>query len=213
MDLCAKKARIPLNALVNDNWQGREKPNVRKATVATKTLLSHGRLCMKQVRLGRGDPSTQQKGVSGNTIFFAQPTADIPSMELPPPTDALQNSFNIILTRTLDDLRYAEWATVEREPYMELARQRKAECPSFLHTVLKEDEASTRLPESGVPEHLLNCRQLVDGADKAPVHLSGPAARVPEHGHKDEAGEGSECSGDESAEDTKEGAWDNYEYV
>jgi hypothetical protein len=205
-DLCAKKPRIPVNALVNDNWVGREKPNVRKATVATKTLLSHGRLCMKQVRLGRGCPSTQQKGVSGNTIFFAQPTADVPSMELPPPTDALQGSFNIILTRKLDDLRYAQWATVEREPYMELARQRKAECPSFLHTVLKEDEAATRLPERGVPEHLLNCRQLVDGADKAPVHLSGPAARAPEHGHKDEAGEESECSGHETEDDAEDGA-------
>jgi len=205
-DLCARKPRIPLDALVNDNWVGREKPNVSKATVATKTLLSHGRLCMKQVRLGRSDPSTQQTGVSGNTIFFAQPTADIPSMELPPPTDALQNSFNIILTRKLDDLRYAQWATIEREPYMELARQRKAECPAFLHTVLKEDEAATRLPERGVPEHLLNCRQLVDGADKAPVHLSGPAARAPEHGHKDEAGEGSESSGHETADDAEDGA-------
>ena len=158
---------------------------------------------MKQVRLGKGSPSTQQTGVSGNTIFFAQPTADVPSMELPPPTDALQDSFNIILTRSLDDLRYAEWATVEREPYMELARQRKAECPSFLHTVLREDVAATRLPERGVPEHLLNCTQLVDGADKAPVHLSGPAGRAPEHGHKDEAGEGSECSGHETADDAE----------
>ena len=205
-DLCAEKPRVPLDALVNDNWVGREKLNVRNATVATKTLLSHGRLCMKQVRLGRGCPSTQQKGVTGNTIFFARPTADVPSMELPPPTDALQGFFNIIFTRKLDDLRYAEWATVEREPYMELARQRKAECPSFLHTVLKEDEASTRLPERGVPEHLLNCIQLVDGADKAPVHLSGPAARAPEHGHNDEAGEGSESSGQETEDDAEVGA-------
>ena len=75
-----------------------------------------------------------------------------------------------------------------------------------MHTVLREDEAATRLPERGVPEHLLTCTQLGDGADEAPVQLSGPAGRAPEHGHKDEAGEGSECSGHETADDAEDGA-------
>ena len=71
-----------------------------------------------QIRLGKGPPDVQQKGVCGNTIFFAQPAADIPSMELPPPTDALIDSFNVILTRSLDDLRFANWATIQRHEYM-----------------------------------------------------------------------------------------------
>ena len=144
-----RRTQIPLDALVNDNWIGREKINVREATVATKTLLSLGRACWKQVRLGRGKPDVQQKAICGNTIFFAQPTADIPSMELPPPTDALIDSFNLILTRNLDDLRYAQWATVNRAEYMILAGQRKKECATFAHASLREDLAKTRLPEAG----------------------------------------------------------------
>jgi len=83
-DICAKKVKMPLNALANDNWIGRERVHVREASKGTKMLASLGRCCWKQVRLGRGPPDLQQKAISGNTIFFAQPTADIPSMELPP---------------------------------------------------------------------------------------------------------------------------------
>jgi hypothetical protein len=194
IDLCSKRPQIPLDAFVNDNWIGREWINVRRATYAAKTLLSLGRACWKQVRLGRGKPDVQQKGVCGNTIFFVQPTADIPSMELPPPTDALIDSFNIILTRKLDDLRYATWAKVNREEYMTIARQRKKDCATFAHVTLREDLAATRLPEDDVPEHIRACLQHVDGADKAPVQMSGPASRAPEQGKDEEAGEESDRS-------------------
>ena len=60
-------------------------------------LCSSGRCCWKQVRLGRrGDAAVQETGMVGNTIFFAQPTADLPSMELPPPVDALAESLTVI---------------------------------------------------------------------------------------------------------------------
>ena len=69
LDLCSKRPKIPLNALVNDNWIGREWVTVREATVAAKTLLSLGRACWKQVRLGRGKPDVQQTAVCGNNIL------------------------------------------------------------------------------------------------------------------------------------------------
>ena len=68
-DVCAKKPKLPLNGLTNDNWIGREKVHVREASKATKMLASLGRCCWKQVRLGKGAPDVQQKGISGNTIF------------------------------------------------------------------------------------------------------------------------------------------------
>ena len=88
---------MPLNALANDNWLGREKVHVREASAATKKLPSLGRCCWQQVRLGKGSPSVRQRAIAGNTIFFAQPTADVPPMELPPAPDALVDSFNVIL--------------------------------------------------------------------------------------------------------------------
>ena len=105
---------------------------MRETSQATKMLASVGRCCWKQVRLGRGDPGVREKAVTGNTMFFAQPTADVPSMELPPPLDALVDSLNIIYTRNLDDLNKAEWATVNREEYMRIVRGRKT-VPCVLH--------------------------------------------------------------------------------
>ena len=126
------KPSMPLNGLTNDNWIGREKKHVRDASTATKMLSSLARCCFKQVRLGKGAPDTRQKAICGNTIFLAQPTAEIPSLTLPPPDDALVDSgFNVIFTRSVHDLSSAHWATVKRAEYLRIVRERKKECASF----------------------------------------------------------------------------------
>ena len=154
-------------------------------------LVSLGRCCWKQVRLGRhSDPAVQEKALSGNTIFFAQPTADVPSMEMPPPTDALVDFLNVIFTRSLHDLSKAEWAVVDREQYMRIIEERRLQCPAFSNVQVRHDLAAARLPRVGVPEHISACARDVDGSERAPVHLQGPASRAPETGRDDEAGEG-----------------------
>ena len=60
----------------------------------------------------------------------------------------------------------------------------------------REDEAATRIPQDGVPEHLQCCTQHVEGSDKAPVRLLGPASRAPELLTIEEAGEDSESHSD-----------------
>ena len=105
---------MPLDALTNDNWIGRERAHVRSASKATKMLASLGRCSWKQVRLGRGTPGVQQEGITGNTILFAQPTANIPSMELPPASDAPVDSLNVVFSGRTRDLSKAHWATVKR---------------------------------------------------------------------------------------------------
>ena len=150
------------------------------------------RCCWKQVRLGRASEETQQqKGLSGNTIFFAQPTAEVPSMELPPAPDGLVDTVNIILTRSVDDLRHAEWATVKRSEYMRIVRERKAQCPVFSEVKLADE---TRLPECGVPEHITACASTVEGAERAPSRLLGPASRAPEISKYEEADEATDAS-------------------
>jgi len=151
--LCRKKPEMPLNALANDNWIGREREHVRSASKGTKMLSSLARCCWKQVRLGKGSPEVQQKAINGNTIFFAQPTADIPSMELPPPSDALADSFNVVFTRSVSDLSKAEWAVVDREAYLRIVQERKEQCATYAHVHINEEAAATRLPENGVSSH------------------------------------------------------------
>ena len=140
----------------------------------------------------------QQKGISGNTIFFAQSTADIPSMELPPPDDALLDSLNIVFTRSASNLDNAHWATVKREEYLRIVRERKQQCHTFRDVIINEEASHQRLPEDGVPAAVFNCVHEVDGADKAPIHLDGPASKAPEVG-KDEGD-----AGDESDEHSEE---------
>ena len=153
---------------------GREKEYVRNASKATHMLSSLARCCHRQIRLGRGSPDVEQKGISGNSIFFAQPTATIPCMELPPPDDALVDSLNIVFTRNVDNLDNAHWATVKREEYLKIVRERKQQCPAFTDDVINEEAAPQRLPENGVPAAVLHCVQQVDGADKAPVIWMDP---------------------------------------
>jgi hypothetical protein len=200
-DLCGAHPKMPLNAVANDNWIGREKLLVRNATRATHWLSCLGRFCWKQVRLGRGPPSSgaaqpaedvRQTGVTGNTIFFAQPTAEVPSMTLPPDEDALLDSLNILFTKSTQHLDDAEWAQVNRAEYLEIINLRKRECASFSHAVVDDAKAERVLPESGVPPCLLATCQEVEGMQKAPVQLHGPASRAPEHSVNDDAGDGSE---------------------
>ena len=116
-DLCGPHPKLPLNVVADDNWIGREKLLVRNASRATHWLSSLGRFCWKQVRLGRGGTAqpaedVRQTGVNGNTIFFAQPSKDPSTMELPPPPDALVDTLNVVVSRSTDDLSKAEWAAV-----------------------------------------------------------------------------------------------------
>ena len=206
-DIAAKKPIMPLNACANDNWIGRERPHVRDASKATKMLASLGRVCMKQVRLGRrGDAAVQQTALAGNTILFAQPTADVPSLELPPPLDALVDSLTVIFTRSIHDLSKAEWALVNREEYMRIVRERKQCCPCFGDVVIREDVADTRLPANGVPEHILACAQEVDGAEHAPTGLVGPASRAPDVGRMEEEGDDSDNASDHGPADGDKGS-------
>ena len=56
VDLGGPRPRMPLYALANDNWIGRERVEVREASEATRWLSCLGRMCWKQLRLGRGAP-------------------------------------------------------------------------------------------------------------------------------------------------------------
>ena len=159
-DLCGPHPKLPLNAVANDNWIGREKLLVRNASRATHWLSSLGRFCWKQVRLGRGPSSSgaaqpagdvRQTGVNGNTIFFAQPTAEVPRMTMPPDEGDFLNSLNVLFTKNTQSLDDAEWAQVNRAEYLQIAKLRKQECASFKDVVVDDAKAERELPESGVP--------------------------------------------------------------
>ena len=83
---------------------------------------------------------------------------------------------------------------------MKIARGRKQHCPVFAEvSMCKDDLASSRLPEHGVPEHIAACALEVDGSENVLVKLEGPASRIADAGRQQEAGDESEVES-ESAE-------------
>ncbi len=120
----------------------------------------------------------------------------LPSVQLLFCQDALVDSLNVIFTRSLHDLSKAEWAIVNREEYMRIVRERKAQCPVFSEVEICEQEAGSRLLVHGVPEHVHACALEVDGAEHAFVRLQGPASRAPEVGHQADAAGESEGASD-----------------
>jgi hypothetical protein len=128
-------------------------------------------------------------------------------MELPPPPDALVDSFNVVFTRSLDDLSKAEWARVNREEYMQIVTERQLQCPAFKHVKVRHDLATARLPINGIPEHITACATQVSGSEHAPMRLDGPASKAPDSGKVDDNGQtSSEDTGSEDSDHDPENA-------
>ena len=127
-------------------------------------------------------------------------------MELPPPPDALVDSFNVVFARNLGDLSQAEWARVNRQGYMQIVTERQLQCPAFSHAQVRRDLSMTRLPVDGIPEHILRCATEVSGSARAPRHLDGSASNVPEIGKLEDAGQTSseDSTGEESQNDPED---------
>ena len=137
---------MPLYGLTSDNSIRRERPLVRDVSDGTKMLASLGRCCMKQVRLGQDkDPILKERALTGNTILLAQPTGDVPLLELPPPKDALTGTLNVIFTRSVDELQLAHGAVVDRAKCTQLVTDRKECCPVFKDVKINHDGAADLL--------------------------------------------------------------------
>jgi len=161
--------------LVNDNWIGREPPVCQGLSQGEKWLASLARPVWKQIRLGRGPPDLLQKGYTGNTIFLSQPTAEIPTMSLPPGPDGLVDSLTVAFTGSVHNIDSASWARVRKSEYLALVRRRKAECPVFAKVVIDEAEAAL-LPADGVPEAISTCAVPIEGVERVQGRLKGPAS-------------------------------------
>ena len=129
-------------------------------------------------------------------FFFAQPSAVVASLELPPAAGDLADEINVLFTKTTNKLANAKWAQVNRREYLELVHLRKKQCASYTKVNINEDIAFLEIPEEGVPTALLATEQEVEGMDKAPVQLSGPASRAPEQHPQTEADGNSDTDSD-----------------
>ena len=178
-DLCGRTAKLPKYALCNWNWIGREHVWYQNLSRAMQWMLSLGRPCIQQIRVGSGDPDFKEKANIGNTIFLAQPSAELSGMVMPPHPEFLMDVVTIAFAKDATHLENAYWAQVRREDYLKCINLRKQVNPVFQANVkVDESLAQTRLPVNGVPTALRNCLVKIDGVDKVCTQQVGPATRA-----------------------------------
>ena len=176
--LCRKHPSMPGPALANDMWIGRLPPAFADLTPCEETLLSLGRPCYRKILLGKkGMPEDElQKGLAGNSVFLAQPTAGVPAMELPPGPACLSDHLVIAFAgQSTTDLSKARWAMARKSKYLAAARYRKQVCPAFQDVAIRDNISENILPEEGVPFSLQSCTVPLPELTDVKQHFPGLA--------------------------------------
>lgn len=175
--LCKHEPSMPKCALANDFWLGRERPEFRELSDATKWLLSLGRPCWKKVCLGRRSSSANelQCGSTGNVIFVAQPTAGVPQLQLPPDDSFLNESITVAFTGSQGSMNTAKWARVPKQQYLACAIVRKKVNPAFAEVQIDEAALTNAFPEGAPATAVQACAVHLVGVDDIEGHVAGPA--------------------------------------
>ena len=173
--LCREHPSLPPLALVNDFWLGRQHPWYQNLSLGMKMLLSSARLVMKQLFLGRGTPDEVEKGLTGNTMIFAQPEASYE--QVMPNMDAVTSGLVVLYCRSVADVSNARTLFVDREPYRRCLELRKRVCPAFQNVTI-DDSTIKSLPTIGVPEDVLNSAVFMPEATHIKTTMHGPAGRM-----------------------------------
>ena len=186
-NLCLEQPKMPPLALANACFGGRHHPLFREASLATRTLASSARLVMKQLLLGRGPDDEVHKGMTGNPMLIAQPSATYD--QVLPNLPALNDRMVVIFCRTIDDVSKAPMLFVDREPYREMVKHRKEVCPTFADIII-DDAAIDKLPNNAVPETLMQGAQAMPEAAGIHTTMQGPTNRIPlTHRHEQDDSE------------------------
>ena len=196
-----KSPRMPAPALANDLWVGRFCKEFSSLTTAEQMLLSLGRPVFRKVLLGRKgvSPDELQTALAGNSVFLAQPTGGVPTMELPPGPDALSDHVVVAFAgQTTVNLDKAHWALVRKPKYLQAAKHRKSVCPAFKDVKINDHTQSNILPEHGVPDSLLNCTLALPDVSEIKQYFPGLAGSDQKMTDQNHVGSEGDTSGSEA---------------
>ena len=118
-----------------------------------------------------------EKGLSGNTMIIAQPTARYE--QVMPDLVGVSERLVVLYCRSVADVRKAQVLMLEREPYKRCLELRRRVCPAFSSIVVCAD-AAEKLPESGVPQQFVEAAVCVPEISTIKTTMEGPASRISE---------------------------------
>jgi hypothetical protein len=191
----AKQIAMPPPALANLLWLGREHPLAQTASLGTRLLSCLGRPVWRKLILGRGDKDDLQQGINGNSILLAQARPGHLAASLPTPTEGLQDTFVVLFSRSIEEVKKAKMLVVHRQDFIDLVRTRQRVCTAYADVPLDEKRAE-QLPDNDVPSEIIACAQHLPEAENVDITKVGPASRpvdmacdahgAEEHNHDDE---------------------------
>ena len=104
---------------------------------------------MRVLYLGRGPRDEVHRGLQGNTMIVAQPSAQYKQV-VPDASHALAG-LTVMFCQSIDNVRKAHTLMVQPEQYMAAMRRRILVCPTFENVSLDEEAVNRELLSDGVP--------------------------------------------------------------
>ena len=150
--LCRPNPIMPDLALPNWMWLGRVHPSYKNLSLGMRLLLGRGRPVMRQLYLGRGPRDEVHKGLQGNTMIIAQPSAQY--AQVMPSVSQCLSSLVLMFCNSVDDVSKAHTLVVERDQYAKWMQRRIEVCPTFQDVKIDLSAMRDELPEVGVPQAL-----------------------------------------------------------
>ena len=196
--LCKERPEMPPLALANWMWLGRVHHLFRDLTLAMRLLLGLGRPVMRSLYLGRGPRDEVHRGLQGNTMIVAQPSATY--KQVVPDVNHILSGLNVIFCKTVDDVSHASILMVQPEQYAPAMRRRILVCPTFANVQLDEQVVARDLPTTGVPPAFVDHAVHLPETTTMRTTMDGPASRHSQFGPNPE---------EETDEDADEDGTDN----
>ena len=141
---------------------------------------------MRTLYLGRGPRDEVHRGLQGNTMIVAQPSAKY--KQVVPDVNHAISGLTVMYCQSVDEVSKAHTLTVQPEQYTPAMRRRIQVCPTFENVHLDEEAVNQQLPAEGVPPAFVEHAVAMPETATMRTTMDGPASRHKQFGpNPDEA--------------------------
>ena len=197
--LCRKRPLMPDLALANWMWLGRVHSSYRDLSLGMRLLLGLGRPVMRVLYLGKGQRDEVHRGLQGNSMIVAQPSATY--SQVTPNVANAMSSLVIIFCNSVDDVTRAHTLIVNREQYKTGMQRRIQVCPVFENVSLDDETLIRDIPNNDIPQAFLNHAVAMPEISKMITTMDGPASRHSQFGNPPADSSSEEGDEDQHTED------------
>ena len=135
---------------------------------------------MRGLYLGRGPRDEVHRGLQGNTMIVAQPSAMY--KQVVPDVSHVTSNLTVMFCKSVDEVSRAHTLMVQPEQCAPAMRRRILVWPTFEDVTLDEEALNRDLPSEGVPAAFIEHAVAMPEAEKMRTAMDGPASRHSQFG-------------------------------